>query len=64
MRFVGEAVHRLCHAIEKECLCLFLAAVAIGRGYQFLSFGYGKRGEEIGEDGAEGSAQPDVEVVR
>ena len=64
VRLLGEAVHRLRHAIEKEGLCLLLAAVAIGAGDQFLGLGYGERGEEVGEDGPQRAAQPDVEEVR
>ncbi len=30
MRLLGEAVHRLRHAVEEERLCLLLAAVAVG----------------------------------
>ena len=64
MRLLGEAVHRLCHAVKKERLRLLLAAVAVGRGDQFLGLGHGERGEEIGEDGLQRTAQPDVEEVR
>ena len=50
MRLLGEAVHRLRHAVEEESLGLLLAAVAVGRGDQLLGLGHGERGEEIGED--------------
>ena len=49
MCLLGESVHRLRHAVEEERLCLLLAAVAIGRGHQFLGLRHGKRGEEIRE---------------
>ena len=64
VRLLGEAVHRLRHAVEEEGLGLLLAAVAVGRGDQFLGLGYGERGEEVGEDGLQRAAQPDVEEVR
>jgi hypothetical protein len=51
VRLLGEAVHRLRHAVEEEGLGLLLAAVAVGRGDQFLGLGHGERGEEVGEDG-------------
>ncbi len=50
VRLLGEAVHRLRHAVEEERLRLLLAAVAVGRGDQFLGLGHGERGEEVGED--------------
>jgi len=43
-------MHRLRHAIEEEDLCLLLAAMAIGRGDQFLGLWHGEGGEEFGED--------------
>jgi hypothetical protein len=64
VRLFGEAVHRLRHAVQEELLGLFLAAVAVGRGDQFLGLGHGQRGEEVGKDGLERAAQPDVEEVR
>ena len=64
VRLLGEAVHRLRHAVEEEGLRLLLAAVAVGRGDQFLGLGHGERGEEVGEDGPQRAAQPDVEEVR
>ena len=64
MRLLGEAVHRLRHAVEEERLRLLLAAVAVGRGHQLLGLGHGERGEEVGEDGLQRAAQPDVEEVR
>ncbi len=64
MRLLGEAVHRLRHAVEEERLRLLLAAVAVGRGDQLLGLGHGERGEEVGEDGPQRAAQPDVEEVR
>ena len=64
VRLLGEAVHRLRHAVEEERLGLLLAAVAVGRGDQFLGLGHGERGEEVGEDGLQRAAQPDVEEVR
>ena len=64
VRLLGEAVHRLRHAVEEERLGLLLAAVAIRRGDQFLGLGHGERGEEVGEDGPQRATQPDVEEVR
>ena len=64
MRLLGEAVHRLRHAVEEERLRLLLAAVAIGRSDQFLGLGHGERGEEVREDRLQRAAQPDVEEVR
>ena len=64
VRLLGEAVHRLRHAVEEERLGLLLAAVAVGRGDQLLGLGHGERGEEVGEDGLQRAAQPDVEEVR
>jgi hypothetical protein len=64
VRLLGQAVHRLRHAVEEERLGLLLAAVAVGRGDQFLGLGHGQRGEEVGEDGPQRAAQPDVEEVR
>ena len=64
MRLLGEAVHRLRHAVEEECLRLLLAAVAVGRGHQLLGLGHSQRGEEVGEDGLQRAAQPDVEEIR
>ena len=61
---LGEAVHRLRHAVEKESLRLLLAAVAIGRGHQFLGLGHSKRGEEVRKDRLQRATQPDVEEVR
>ena len=63
MRLLGEAVHRLRHAVEEERLRLLLAAVAIGRGDQFLGLGHSERGEEVREDRLQRAAQPDVEEV-
>ena len=63
VRLLGEAVHRLRHAVEEECLRLLLAAVTVGRSDQLLGLGYGERGEEVGEDGLQRAAQPDVEEV-
>ena len=39
MRLLGEAMHRLRHAVEEEALRLLLASVAVGRGDQFFSLG-------------------------
>ncbi len=64
MRLLGEAVHRLRHAVEEEGLGLLLAAVAVGRGDQFLGLGHRERGEEIGEDRPQRATQPDIEEVR
>ena len=48
---LGEAVHRLSHAVEKEQPPPLLASVAVGSGDQFLGLGHSERGEEVGEDG-------------
>ena len=64
VRLLGEAVHRLRHAVEEERLRLLLAAVAVGRSDQLLGLGHGERGEEVGEDGLQRAAQPDVEEIR
>ena len=64
VRLLCEAVHRLRHSVQEECLRLLLAAVAVGSGDQLLRLGHGKRGEEVGEDGLQRAAQPDVEEVR
>ena len=64
MRLLGQAVHRLRHAIEEERLGLLLAAMAIGRSHQLLGLGHSQRGEEVREDGLQRAAQPDVEEVR
>ena len=64
VRLLGEAMHRLRHAVEEERLRLLLAAVAVGRGHQLLGLGHGERGEEVGEDRLQRAAQPDVEKVR
>ena len=64
MRLLGEAVHGLRHAVEKESLGLLLAAVAIGCGDQLLGLGHCERGEEVWEDGPQRAAQPDIEEVR
>ena len=40
MRLLGQAVHRLCHALKEECFGTRFISVAIGRGDQFLGFGY------------------------
>ena len=64
VRLLGEAVHRLRHAIEEERLRLLLAAVAVWRSDQLLGLGHGERGEEVREDGLQRAAQPDVEEVR
>ena len=64
MRLLGEAVHRLRHAVEEERLRLLLAAVAVRRGDQFLGLGHGERREEVGKDWPQRAAQPDVEEVR
>ena len=64
VRLLGEAVHRLRHAVEEECFRLLLAAMAVRRGDQLLGLGHGERGEEIGEDRLQRAAQPDVEEVR
>ena len=50
VRLLGEAVHRLGHAVEKEGLRLFLAAVAVGSGYKLLGLGHGESGKEFGKD--------------
>ena len=50
VRLLGQAVHRLRHAVKEERFRLLLAAMAVGRGHQFLGLGHGERGEEIGED--------------
>ena len=36
VRLVSEPLHRQCHALEKKCLRLFLAAVAVRRGHQLF----------------------------
>ena len=64
VRLLGEAVHRLRHAVEEERLGLLLAAVAVRRGDQFLGLGHGERGEQIREDLPKRAAQPNVEEVR
>ena len=64
MRLLGQAVHRLGHAAEKERLRLLLAAVAVGRGHQLLGLGYGERGKEDRKDGPKRTAQPDIKKVR
>ena len=64
VRLLGEPVHGLRHAVEKEGLRFLLAAVAIGRGDQFLGLGHGERSEEIRENRLQRAAQPDVEEVR
>ena len=61
---LGKAVHRLCHAVEEECLGLLFAAVAIGRGHQLLGLGHSERGEEVGEDRLQRAAQPDIKEIR
>lgn len=35
----------------------------IGRSHQFLGLGYGQRGVQIGEDGPQAAAQPDIEEI-
>ena len=64
MCLLSEAVHRLRHAVQEEGLGLLLAAMAVGRSDQLLSLGHGERGEQIGEDGPQRAAQPDIEEVR
>ena len=64
MRLFGKSVHGLRHAVEEEGLGLLLAAMAIGRGHQFLGFGHGERGKKIGKDWLQRAAQPDVEEIR
>ena len=64
VRLLGEAVHRLGHAVEEERLGLLLAAMAVGSGDQLLGLGHSERGEEVGEDGPQRAAQPDIEEVR
>ena len=64
VRLLGEAVHRLRHAVEEERLGLLLAAVAVWRRDQLLGLGHGERGEEVGKDRPQRAAQPDVEEVR
>ena len=49
MCLLGESMHRLRHAIRKNCFCLFLATVPIRSGDQLLCLGYGERGEETGK---------------
>ena len=63
MGLLGEAVHCLRHAGEKECLCLLLAAVPIRGGNQFLGLGHGERCKEVGEDRPQRAAQPNIEEV-
>ena len=64
MCLLGEAVHGLRHAAQEEGLGLLLAALAIRRGNEFLCFGHGQCGKEVGEDGSQRAPQPDVEEVR
>ncbi|MNP79721.1 hypothetical protein D3C76_1776300 [compost metagenome] len=40
MCLLGQTVHGGCHAVEEEGLSFFLAAMAVGRGYQLLGFRY------------------------
>ncbi len=56
MRLFGQAVHRLRHAVKEEGFCLFLAAVAIGGGNQFLGLRYGHGGEQIWKHRAQRTA--------
>ena len=51
MRLLGEAMHRLRHAIEEERLGLLLAAVAIGRGNQLLGLGHSSVAKRSGKTG-------------
>jgi hypothetical protein len=45
VRLLGQPVHGLGHAVEEEGFGLFLAAVAVGRGDEFLGLGHGHRRE-------------------
>ena len=58
-----EALHGLGHPVEKEGLGFLLASVAIGRSHQLFGFRHGERGEKVGENRSQGTAQPDVEEV-
>ena len=51
MRLFGQAVHGLRHAVQEECLCVLLAAMAVRGRDQLLGFGHGERCEEIGKTG-------------
>ena len=64
MRLLSETLHGLGHPVEKECLGFLLASVTIGRGHQLFGFRHGERGEEVGENRSQGTAQPDIEEVR
>ena len=64
MCLLGEAMHRLRHAVEEERLGLLSCRRGDRRGDQFLGLGHSERGEEIGEDGLQRAAQPDVEEIR
>jgi hypothetical protein len=49
VRLFGEAVHRLSHAFEEECLGTCFAIVAVRKRDGFLSLGRGESGKEIGK---------------
>ena len=63
VRLLSETLHGQGHPLEKECLGFFLASVAIGRSHQLLGFRHGERGEKVGKNRSQGTAQPDIEEV-
>ncbi len=64
VNLLGEAVHRLSHTAQEECLCPLLAAMAVRASDQLLGLRHSKRGKEIGEDRLQRTTQPDIEEVR
>src|SRR5207249_4203686 len=58
MRLLREASHRLCHAIEKESLCVIFATVAVWCGDQLLGLWHSKCGEDLGEHRLQRASQP------
>ena len=63
VRLRGQVVHGGRHAVQKKHLCLFLAAVAVGRSHQLLGLGHSQRGVELGENGTQAAAHPDIKEV-
>ena len=51
MRLLGEAVHRLCHAIEEEGLRLLLAPVAVGVATNSSALGTARVAKRSGKTG-------------
>ena len=50
MRLLGEAMHRLRHAVKEEGFAPSpCPAMAIGGGNQLLCLRHGNRGEEVGK---------------